>query len=288
VSDAVRRVEPSGDLLRPRPLAAVDRRHRILERIAEEQTIHVGDLARALDVSEMTIRRDIRGLERDGFVRQTHGGATAHITKSLDLAFNARALQHTREKRRIGMRATVLLGDARVLFVGIGTTAEQFARFLPVHPGLVVVTPSLPTASLLGTRPVDVIALGGNVRRDELTCVGPAAAATLGRFHFDLAIIGAAGLSARWGLTELDDADAEIQRLAIERADRVVVIADGSKIGAACNAVVCEADLIRTLVTDEGAPGQELAALTALGLELVIAGGTDEASAGQAQQGDPT
>jgi DeoR/GlpR family transcriptional regulator of sugar metabolism len=272
----VRGPELSRDPLRRRPLAAVDRRHQILERIAEDQTIHVGELALALDVSEMTIRRDIRGLERDGFVRQTYGGATAHITKSLDIAFNARALQHTREKRRIGMRATHLLRDARVVFVGIGTTAEQFARFLPVRPGLIVVTPSLTTASLLGTRPVDVIALGGAVRRDELTCVGPAAAATLGRFRFDLAVVGAAGLSVRWGLTELDDADAEIQRLAIERAGRLVVIADGSKIGTAANAVVADARGIQTLVTDEGAPADELAALSRIGVETIIAGGTDD------------
>jgi DeoR/GlpR family transcriptional regulator of sugar metabolism len=269
----------SGDASRPRPLAAVDRRHRILERIAEDQTIHVGELARALNVSEMTIRRDIRGLERDGFVRQTYGGATAHITKSLDIAFNARALQHTREKRRIGMRATHLLGDARVVFVGIGTTAEQFARFLPVQPGLVVITPSLTTASLLGTRPVDVVALGGTVRRDELTCVGPAAAATLARFRFDLAVVGAAGLSARWGVTELDDADAEVQRLAIERSARLVVIADGSKIGSAANAVVTDARRVRTLVTDEAASPTELAALGELGIEIVIAGPDDPTGA---------
>jgi DeoR/GlpR family transcriptional regulator of sugar metabolism len=270
-----------------RPLAAVDRRHRILERIAEEQTIHVGELARTLGVSEMTIRRDIRRLELDGFVRQTYGGATAHLTKSLDVAFNARALQNTREKRRIGMRATRLLGDARVIFVGIGTTAEQFARFLPVRPGLVAVTASLPIASLLGTRPVDVVALGGSVRRDELTCVGPAAAATLGRFHFDLAVIGAAGLSTRWGLTELDDAEAEIQRLAIERSSRLVVIADGSKVGSATNAVVIAADRVGTLVTDPGAPKAELAALAALGIEIVIAGAEDDAQAASGNGAGP-
>jgi DeoR/GlpR family transcriptional regulator of sugar metabolism len=272
VSDAGRAAISRAAPAPRRPLAAVDRRHLILERIAEDQTIHVGDLARTLDVSEMTIRRDIRGLERDGFVRQTYGGATAHITKSLDIAFNARALLRTREKRRIGMRATHLLGDARVLFVGIGTTAEQFAMFLPVHPGLIVVTPSLPTASLLGTRPVDVVALGGTVRRDELTCTGPAASATLARYRFDLAVIGAAGLSARWGLTEVDDADAEIQRTAIERSARVVVIADGSKIGTASNAVVGDARLIQTLVTDEEAPRSEIAKLAALGVEIVVAG----------------
>jgi DeoR family transcriptional regulator of aga operon/DeoR family fructose operon transcriptional repressor len=270
-----------------RPIAAVDRRHRILERVAEEQTIHVGELARVFDVSEMTIRRDIRKLERDGFVRQTYGGATAHLTRALDVAFNARALRHTREKRRIGMRATRLLGDARVIFVGIGTTAEQFARFLPARQGLVAVTASLPIASLLGTRPLDVVTLGGTVRHDELTCVGPVAAATLARFRFDLAVVGAAGLSAHWGLTELDDAEAEIQRIAIERADRLVVIADGSKIGTAANAVVAEAARIRTLVTDAGAPGDELAALAALGVEIVIAGTTDDAADAPADGAGP-
>jgi DeoR family transcriptional regulator, aga operon transcriptional repressor len=259
----------------------VDRRHRILERVAEEQTIHVGELARALDVSEMTIRRDIRRLERDGFVRQTYGGATAHLTRSLDLAFNARALRNTREKRRIGMRATELLGDARVIFIGIGTTAEQFARFLPARPGLLVVTGSLTTASLLGTRPIDVVVLGGNVRRDDLTAVGPIAAATLARYGFDLAVLGAAGLSARWGLTELDDSEAEIQRLAIERSARVMVIADGTKIGMAANAVVAGIDRIATLVTDAVAPAGELAALRAAGIEIVIASPGDDLPAGR-------
>ncbi len=291
MSDAVTRAQPSREPSPvpglTRPIAAVDRRHRILERVAEEQTIHVGELARAFDVSEMTIRRDIRKLERDGFVRQTYGGATAHLTRALDVAFNARALQHTREKRRIGMRATRLLGDARVIFVGIGTTAEQFARFLPARPGLVAVTASLPIASLLGTRPVDVVTLGGSVRHDELTCVGPVAAATLARFRFDLAVLGAAGLSARWGLTELDDGEAEIQRIAIERAARLVVIADGSKIGTAANAVVAEADRIRTLVTDAGAPGDEVAALAALGVEIVIAGTADDAADAPADGAGP-
>lgn len=257
-------------------MVAVDRRHLVLQRVAEEQTIHVPELARELGVSEMTIRRDIARLERDGFVRRTYGGATAHLTRSLDVAFNARALQHSREKRRIAMRATQLLGDARVVFIGIGTTAEQLARFMPATPGLVAVTASLPIASLLGTRPIDVVALGGAVRRDELTCVGPAAAATLARFRFDLAVIGAAGLSARWGLTELDDADAEIQRLAIDRSDRVVVIADGSKIGVATNAVVGPVDRAAVLVTDETAPAGELAGLRALGIEIVIAGAPDD------------
>jgi len=250
----------------------VDRRHRILARVAAEQTIHVAELARELRVSEMTIRRDIRRLERDGFLRQTYGGATAHVTRSFDISFNARALQHAREKRLIGMRATELLDGARVVFLGIGTTAEQFARYLPPHPEMTVVTASLPIASLLGTRPVRTVSIGGTVLRDELSCNGPAAIRDLERYRFDVALIGAAGLSARWGITELTDEEAEVQRSAIERADRLIVMADGSKIGAATNAVVSGAERIATLVTDASADADELDRLRALGVQVVFAG----------------
>jgi DeoR/GlpR family transcriptional regulator of sugar metabolism len=250
----------------------VDRRHGILARVAEEQTIRVSELAAQFDVSEMTIRRDISRLERDGFLRQTYGGATAHLTRSFDLAFNARALERTREKRLIGMRATSLIAGARTIFVGIGTTAEQFARYLPASTDLNVVTASLPTASLLGTRPLRVVALGGRVLRDELTCVGGPALATLERYRFDVAIVGAAGFSARWGLTELNEAEAEVQRAALARSARVVVIADASKIGTATSIVVGPATLVETLVTDRSASADEVAALRALGLEVIIVG----------------
>lgn len=253
------------------PVYAVDRRHRILERVAAEQTIHVAELARDLDVSEMTIRRDIRRLERDGFLRQTYGGATAHITRSFDVAFNARALHHSREKRLIGMRAATLLDTAGSLFLGIGTTTEQLARYLRPTDGLTIVTASVPAASLLGTRPLRVVLVGGTVLRDELTCVGPIAASTLERYRFDVAVVGAAGLSARWGVTELTDEEADIQRRAVDRASRLVVLADGSKVGVATSAVVCPAGRVDTLVTDAQAPVDELAALRALGVTVIIA-----------------
>lgn len=255
-----------------RNLVPVDRRHVILERVADEQTIHVGALAREFGVSEMTIRRDIRQLERDGFLRQTYGGATAHLTRALDVAFNARALQHPREKRLIAMCAADLLADARMVFVGVGTTAEQFARYLHARAELTVVTASLPTASLLGTRPLRTISLGGAILRDDLTAVGPIAVASLQRYRFDVAVIGTAGVSARWGITELSDDEAEIQRVAIGQAERVIVLADGSKIGVAQRMVVGPANRIDTLVTDSSAPPAEIAALRRVGVRVVEAG----------------
>lgn len=261
-------------------LVPVDRRHRIIERVAEEQTIHVGSLARELGVSEMTIRRDIRRLERDGFLRQTYGGATAHLTRAMDVAFNARALEHAREKRLIAMRAAPLIEGARTIYLGIGTTTEQFARFLPARSDLTIVTASLPIGSLLGTRPVRTVVLGGAVVREELTLIGPMALQGVERYLFDLAVVGAAGISARWGVTELSDEDAEVQRRALARSHRVVVLADGSKVGVATNAAVAPAIAVATLVTDASAPETELGTLRDLGIDVVVAGPADTSPSG--------
>ena len=150
-------------------MLAVDRRLKILETVAEEQTIQVVELATRIHVSEMTIRRDIKRLERDGFLRRTYGGATAHLTRSLDLAFNARALQSAHEKRLIGMVAARLVADVSSMFIGIGTTCEQFGRYVRARSELTVVTDSLPIASQLGTRLMHTVILGGTFRVAQLS-----------------------------------------------------------------------------------------------------------------------
>jgi DeoR/GlpR family transcriptional regulator of sugar metabolism len=164
--------------------------------------------------------------------------------------------------------AQSLIAD-RTMFVGMGSTAEQFAMFLPPREELTVVTGSLPVASLLGTRKGRVVVLGGAVLTDELACVGPVAAATVRRYHADLAVLGAAGLSARHGIMELSDEAAEIQRLMVEHSERLVIVADGSKLGQTAMASVAGSDRISTLITDDKAPRQELLELEALGVEIV-------------------
>jgi DeoR family transcriptional regulator of aga operon len=248
----------------------VDRRRRILQRVAERQTIRIGELARELGVSEMTIRRDIGRLEQDGFLRHTYGGATAHLTKSIELAFNARALEHAAEKRLIGMRAADDLAATSVLYVGPGTTTEQFSLYLPEAAGPRVITGSLPVASLLGSRSVRVIALGGTVSEEELACIGPIATAALARYRTDVAVIGAAGVSARFGVTEMDDNLAEVNRAALAHTGRVVVLADASKIGTDSHAIVAPLSAIGTLVTSAGAPLDELARLRAAGVDVQV------------------
>lgn len=254
-------------------MLASERRRLILERVAEHQSIETQALAEELEVSEMTIRRDIKRLEQDGFLRQTYGGATVHVTKSVELGFNSRALQFSSQKRLIGTNAARLIEPGQTLFLGEGTTTAQFAQFLPPHPRLLVVTASLSHASLLCSRKISVVVVGGKLHADELIMTGPIAEATLNRFYADICVLGAAGIDPHVGLTELDYETAALHRLMMERSRHVMVLADHSKLGFRAPAVVAPVQMVNTLITDDTAPQEILAALRACGLQISLAGG---------------
>lgn len=255
-------------------MLAVERRIKVLERIAADQAVEVSSLAREFGVSEMTIRRDLRRLDRDGFVRRTYGGATTRVVRAggtLEVTQNARMLHNAQEKSRIALRAAELTAGARVIFIGVGSTVEQFARLAAPRAGLLVITPSLVVASLLGTRKVQVIMAGGTVRQDELSCVGPAAVECVQRYNTDLAVIGAAGVSARRGITDLDDAEAGVIRAALERTERIIVLADGSKFGDVALSTVVPIKRVSAIVTDSSADPVELDLIAREGVEVILA-----------------
>ncbi len=255
-------------------MLAVERRIKVLERIAADQAVEVSSLAREFGVSEMTIRRDLRRLDRDGFVRRTYGGATTRVVRAagaLEVTQNARMLHHAQEKGKIALRAAELTAGARVMFIGVGSTVEQFARLAAPRSGLLVITPSLVVASLLGTRKVQVIMAGGMVRKDELSCVGPAAVECVQRYNTDLAVIGAAGISARRGVTDLDDQEAGVIRAALERTERIVVLADGSKFGDVALSTVVPIERVSVIVTDSSADPAEVDRIAREGVEVILA-----------------
>jgi DeoR/GlpR family transcriptional regulator of sugar metabolism len=254
-------------------LLAVERRIKVLERLAADQAVEVSSLAREFQVSEMTIRRDLRRLDRDGFVRRTYGGATTRVVRAagaFEVTQSARMLHHGQEKRRIALRAADLTVGARVIFVGVGSTVEQFARLAAPRDGLLVITPSLVVASLLGTRRVQVIMAGGMVRQDELNCVGPAAVECVQRYNTDIAVIGAAGISARRGVTDLDDSEAGVIRAALEKTERIVVLADGSKFGDVALSTVVPLKRVSTIVTDASADPVEVDRIEREGVEVIV------------------
>ncbi len=249
----------------------VDRRLYILDRIAAQGSVRLQALAAELGTSVMTVRRDIKRLEQDGFLRRSYGGATAHVMLDVELGANGLALQHMAEKRAIAQRAAALVEPRDVLFLGTGTTVAQFARHIPAGRNVTVVTYSLTIASFLGAKPgVTVISTGGAVDPSDLSQVGSLAEATLARYFATKAFIGAGGVHAASGITDYSAAQADLNRVMVERSERTYVLADASKLGARTFAQVCALSDVTALVSDDGARADALDALRAAGLEVLL------------------
>ncbi len=245
-----------------------DRRLYILERIAESGSVRIGQIADDLGVSTMTVRRDVKQLEEDGFLRRSHGGATRYLTLDFTLAANGRALRHSREKATIARAAAALIERGDSVFLGYGTTVAHLARSIPSGQDITVIT-----YSFLGSRPgVTVISTGGVVRPDGIAQTGSLAEATLRRFHATKAFIGAGGVSARAGVTDHSYAESELNRLMVERATDVYVLADSSKLGEMAMATVCGLSAVTALLTDQAATPAQLDLLRAQGLAIHVVG----------------
>lgn len=214
-----------------RKLLAGERQQKILEWVASEEAIDFGSLARFFDVSVMTVRRDVRQLVDQGYITMTRGGATAHLSGSLDILVNPRAFDASVAKARIGEFAARMMTAGDVIFVGTGSTTARFIQYLNPDQDLTVVTPSLPHASQLATRGIRVFSTGGLVATDDLAQSGSLATSTLAKFNADLAVIGAQGIAGSSGFSEADHEIADLNRVMVEHAEKTWVLADASKVG---------------------------------------------------------
>jgi DeoR family transcriptional regulator of aga operon len=239
----------------------------ILTRLSEQGSVAVTGLAKDLGVSIATIRRDLELLESQRLLSRTHGGAVSHgVLYELPLRY--RAGRHEAEKRRIAEAAATRLGDARVVGFTGGTTTTEVARRIAGR-ALTVVTNALNIASELAVRPnLKLVVTGGVARPESYELVGPLADQTLEELNLDLVFVGVDGAS-RAGLTTHHGVEAHTNRRMIERARRVVVVCDASKIGRAALSVICRADAVDELITDADADAGELDALRAAGVHVI-------------------
>lgn len=232
-----------------RRLLSVERHQRILERVATESAVDYSSLADELGVSSMTIRRDVRILEEAGHITTTRGGASAHLTNSKDILTNPRAQDQSAAKAQIGQYAASLIEKGEVIFLGTGSTTAVFAQFLPSNLDLTVITPSLPHASVLAARGINVISTGGVVATADLAQTGAVAQDALLRFFATRTVIGSGGISQRGGLTEFDQVIADLNRVMVERSEEVMVLADPSKCGVSANYRVSGVEVVDEFIT---------------------------------------
>ncbi|MFD4143902.1 DeoR/GlpR family DNA-binding transcription regulator [Streptomyces sp. NPDC058572] len=255
----------------------------LLELLAAEGRLDVEEAATALEVSPATIRRDLDELAEQQMLVRTRGGAIAHGV-SYELPLRYKSARHASEKQRIAAAAAELIGSGEVVGLNGGTTTTEVARAValraggsrrdaPDHlaaPALTVVTNALNIAGELAVRPqIKIVVTGGVARPQSYELVGPLTVGVLGEVVLDVAVLGVDGMDPHLGVMTHHEDEASISRLFAQRAQRVIVVTDSSKMGRRAFARICGLDSIDVVVTDSGIPAAMTARLTDAGIKVV-------------------
>ncbi|MEZ5190242.1 MAG: DeoR/GlpR family DNA-binding transcription regulator [Schumannella sp.] len=233
-------------------MPAKKRRELIEQRIRTRGEIDFASLASEFAVSEMTIRRDVDALEDKGVLRRVLGGAISMVGKSTEPTFEARAAQAATEKAHMADAVIALLQPNETVILDSGSTVLAVAGELRGRElGLTVVTPSLLVATELADDPgTTVLLAGGQVRAGELSLIGTETESAFALYNCDAYVMGIAGVDARRGITEYHREEANVKKAAMAASDRVIVVADMSKLGRVQLMNVASFEQITALVTD--------------------------------------
>ncbi len=248
-----------------------ERHRRILELLAAEGRVVAAELQGLLGVSAYTVRRDLDELHARGLIERHHGGASATGSDML-LTWPARSASRAEEKQRIGRVAAGLVPEGSTILVTGGTTTEAMLPHLAQHRALTVVTNSFVVANRLAhAEHVELVVLGGVLRRREMTTLGHLTVAALAELCIDQVFTGAYAIDAEGGVSRTNLTEIQTDRALLAAGRRLVVLADGSKFGRPASARLASVDQLGTVVTDASAPPSQLARLRERGVEILLA-----------------
>ncbi|MEU8879671.1 DeoR/GlpR family DNA-binding transcription regulator [Streptomyces hydrogenans] len=271
---------------------AAERRQLILEMVRANGAVSLRELARVVQTSEVTVRRDVRALEAEGLLDRRHGGAVLPGGFTRESGFPQKSHLATAEKTAIADVAASLVEEGEAIVVGAGTTTQELARRLARVPGLTVVTNSLLVAQALAhANRVEVVMTGGTLRGSNYALVGSGAEQSLQGLRVSRAFLSGSGLTAERGLSTSNMLSASVDRALVQAAAEVVVLADHTKLGTDTMFQTVPTDVITRLVTDEPPPhderaATELQALADQGVQIAVAG-TGQGGAPAAEQLPP-
>jgi DeoR family transcriptional regulator, fructose operon transcriptional repressor len=250
---------------------AEERRQAIVDRAREDGRVEVLALAADLDVTPETIRRDLTELERRGALRRVHGGAIPTDRFVGEMPLSARAGEMAAEKRRIAKAALDLVPDHGTVLLDAGSTTQELATLFPERD-LTVITNGLPVATQLAARPhLTVHLVGGRVRGQTMAAVDAWAVRILDDLRVDVAFVATNGLTAQRGLSTHDTSEAQVKAAMIDAAQRVVLLADHTKVGVERLVRYAPLDRVDVLVTDSGLDPELAEELAAAGPRVVCA-----------------
>jgi DeoR/GlpR family transcriptional regulator of sugar metabolism len=249
-------------------MLAVQRRGLILDAVRGGQGVEVVDLAQRFAVSEMTVRRDLARLAREGKLTRVHGGA---VSEREEPPFAAISAERHAERQRIGTAAASLVEDGQSVMIDIGTTTCALARQLHGRR-LRVITSNLAVVEELQQDPdIELIVLGGVVRQNYRSLVGVLAEDALRQLSADVAFLGASGIREDLSVMDTTLVEVPIKRGMIAASRRTVLLVDAAKFEMAGSVRVCGADELDVVVTDARADHPGVAALQREGVGVVHA-----------------
>jgi DeoR/GlpR family transcriptional regulator of sugar metabolism len=239
------------------------RQRQILELLQSDPELSVEEACERLGASPATVRREFVALAAEGRVEKTWGGIRARETSGVPAgpaAFTKRLAENTAEKRAIAEAAAALLADGDVVMIDGGTTTYQLCEFI-AHKRIRIITNSLVIAQAVDRlkgreRGAEIYLTGGILEPESSVLSGPPAEAFLRRYHAQWAFLSAAGVDAK-EVTNYNEAVLASERLMIERSDRVVVLADHTKLGRRAMCVLCPLGKVDHLFTGETPAGKK-------------------------------
>ncbi len=246
------------------------RKQYILEILKKDGQIVAKTLSQDLELSEDTIRRDLRELAKEGLLQRVHGGALPASPAVVDFA--AREKIASEVKKAIGKAAAQLIQAGQVIMMDGGTTTVQLVRHLPKDLAATIVTHSPSIAlELLDHPTIEVILIGGRLFKHSVVAVGAAAIETIKTIRADLYFMGVTGIHIDAGLSTGDLEEAHVKRALSQSSAETIVLASAEKINAASPYVIVPVREISGLITEQGISEEVLEPYRQLGITLIRA-----------------
>lgn len=255
-------------------MAIINRRQEdILKELDQKGYVNVVDLCEMYNVSTVTIRKDLNFLENEKLLHRTHGGASKKPIYAFERDVNDKETLQVEQKKQIAKEALKYISEHDYIILGSGSNIHYLSRIITGFQKLTVLTPSLKVSLELSKEMnIDTIQLGGDVRNSSTSAVGPIAEATLSQFSCNKLFLGTDGVHLEFGLSTSNALEAHLNQAMIEVAEKVIVLADSTKMNIRGFGKICNLNKIDVLITDDGIDAGTKAKLEEIGIDVVVAG----------------
>lgn len=249
------------------------RQEDILKKLEQKGHVNVVELCEVHNVSSVTIRKDLNFLETEKLLHRTHGGASKQPIYAYERDVNVKEVLQVEQKKQIAKEALKYINEHDYIILGSGSNIHYLSRVITGFQKLTVLTPSLKVSlELCREANIDTIQLGGDVRNSSTSAVGPIAESILSQFSCNKLFLGTDGVHLEFGLSTSNALEAHLNQAMIKVAEKVIVLADSTKMNIRGFGKICNLNKIDVLITDSGIDAQTKVKLEEIGIDVIVAG----------------